>query len=419
MKKPNIITVFEHESISLNHKNDANKINQDQLKALQLYNSDNSLPQYNLIHNGIKFCEFVGVLQVGNLTIEVLPKIDREEKDRWRRILIDMLRKVGYFDVSASSESSLKIKKNSILDLYLEGFLNHLEKLIHQGLIKKYRKIESNCTALKGKLVFQKHITKNIVHKEKFYVNYTTYDTNHSLNQVLYKALCLVKTVNTNQILDSRVNSLLLNFPELPDMKVSAAFFDKIVFNRKSENYKPAILIAKMLLLNYHPDINSGSNHVLSLMFDMNLLWERFVYVSLKKYFKEGSVSPQAKKPYWKLSSARAVNLKPDIILVKDEKKYVIDTKWKLPNRNKPSFADLQQMYAYTKYFDSDHTLLCYPGETDDFIDGHFYNETGNGVDYKCSVIRIMMDMNIGKENIPISQWQQDINRKIIAKCNA
>jgi 5-methylcytosine-specific restriction enzyme subunit McrC len=413
--KSKIITVFEHESIRLNDKNTNCRITTEQLKALQLYNSDNKLPQYSLIHNGIKFCEYVGVLQVGNLTIEVLPKIDRSDKDKWRKILIDMIRKVGHFEVSSSSEGNLKIKKNSILNLYLESFLNHVEKLVHQGLIKKYRKVEANCSSLKGKLVFQQHITKNIIHKERFFVSYTTYDQNHALNQVLFKTLCLVKIVNTNQLLESKVNTLLSNFPEMPDIKVSELFFNKIAFNRKSENYKPAILIAKLLLLNYHPDINKGKNNVLSLMFNMNLLWEKFVYVSLKKYFKEGIISKQLKKSYWKLGNGKTINLIPDIVMIKDHKKYIVDTKWKLPNLNKPSSSDLQQMYAYAKYFDSYHTLLCYPGESHEYINGHFFNEDPSQDNhYKCSVLRIEMDVNVGKENVNISKWQQQIKTEIV-----
>ena len=134
----NTITVFEHETIRTTNKGEC-KISKPQLEALQKFNGNEGVPYFNLIHNGVKFCEYVGVLQVGQLTIEVLPKIDGggdENKGHWKKILIDMLRKVSTFDVSVSSETNLKIKKNSILDLYIEAFLIQVEKLIHQGLIK-------------------------------------------------------------------------------------------------------------------------------------------------------------------------------------------------------------------------------------------------------------------------------------------
>lgn len=55
--------------------------------------------------------------------------------------------------------------------------------------------------------------------------------------------------VNTYDDLHSRIESLLLSFPEMPDIKGTAAKFDKLHFNRKNQHYKKTIEIAKVLLL--------------------------------------------------------------------------------------------------------------------------------------------------------------------------
>src|SRR5690606_36361637 len=117
--------------------------------------------------------------------------------------------------------------------------------------------------------------------KERFYVKFSTYDKDHKIHQILFKALKLLNRINTNGVLSSRIGSLLLNFPEVVDIKISESLFDKLQFDRKTERYRIAINIAKLLLLNYHPDIKRGRNDVLALMFDMNVLWEQFVFASL------------------------------------------------------------------------------------------------------------------------------------------
>src|SRR5690606_28440547 len=138
---------------------------------------------------------------------------------------------------------------------------------LRRGLIKKYIPKEENLNALKGKLSFNKHITKNIVHKEKFYVQHQPYQKDHLLNQILLKALKLIPEITNFSPLRDQAFRLLLDFPELQNIKVEESIFDKITFNRKSLPYKKAIEIARLLLLNLHPDFCNGKNHVLAILF--------------------------------------------------------------------------------------------------------------------------------------------------------
>jgi 5-methylcytosine-specific restriction enzyme subunit McrC len=411
------ITVFEHETIRSTGKTEE-RITLPELAVLQKHYGDSGVAYYSLVHNGVRFCEFVGVLQIANLTIQVLPKIDRGTKDQWKYILVDMLKKVGHFDVSASSETNLSLKNNNILDLYINSFLDHVRLILHKGLLKKYRKKEANSTALKGRLLFNKQISKNSIHKERFYVDYTVYDYDNLLNRILYKTLELILRITKNGYLLSKVQGILFDFPEVLRITVNEETFERIIFDRKSEFYKKAILISRLLLLNYHPDINTGRNEVIAIMFDMNLLWEKFVYLSLKKHIVNAQVESQANMPYWKMTGRKAVNLRPDIIICKDGFRYVLDTKWKLPHHSKPSYADLQQMYAYTKYFSSDHTILCYPGESEEFINGHFHNEDQHSGDhYRCSVLRMEFDISKYPIKNLVSHWQSDLAERINNHC--
>lgn len=409
------ITVFEHESLRLGHPEEG-RLSAKELECLQLHAGDDGVPYYSLIHKGVKFCGYVGVIALGGLNIEVLPKIDRGSEVQWRKILIDMLRKVGALEVMPTDEADLKLKKNSILDLYIWEFIKKVQLILHQGLLKKYRKEEGNTTSLKGKLLFQKHLAKNIVHQERFFVNYTVYDPHHLLNQLIYKALRLIKKLSLTNHITAKVDAILLDFPEMSDVVVSEQTFERIVYSRKNEHYRKAIMISRLLLLNYHPDINSGKNQVMALMFDMNWLWEKFVYLSLKKYLVDATIKPQANKPYWRLFGKRPVNLRPDVVIENAERTFVLDTKWKLPNGNKPGYTDLQQMYAYTKYFGSDHTILCYPGTDENFVDGHFHHEDSGHGHYRCSVLRLKFDISMYPSQ-RVSLWQKDIARTIGFYC--
>jgi 5-methylcytosine-specific restriction enzyme subunit McrC len=352
---------------------------------LQHKKEEHRIEYCRILNKGIQFTNFVGVIQAGNLTIEVLPKTDRQrttavnttfdnlegddskQRQNWHKVLLQMLKECRLLKVNHVDYASLNLKSNSILEIYLELFLNETEKLLHEGLVKKYRKSEGNQLAMKGQLLFSKNIASNLVHQERFYVRYTEYNRTNIFNQIIYKTLCLIPSVSSTAWLTDKVNRLLLDFPEMPDCKLSAATFDKLVYDRKTERYKEALLISKMLLLNYRPDITGGTENVIAILFDMNKLWEEFVYRRLVKTATEAiSISRQQKKDFWwNNNNGYHKKVKPDIVLVKNGITIIIDTKWKIVEDNTPGDDDLKQMFVYNLLWNAPHSYLLYPGKNE------------------------------------------------------
>lgn len=380
------------------------------LEALQRFYGEKGTNYYSLINKGVKFNQYVGVLQVGKLVIEVLPKTDHGKDDKWRELLIGMLRAVGTLKVFTTGTAILKLKSNSLLDLYFEIYVSEVEQLLHRGLLKQYRRLEENSSALKGKLHFPKHIQQNLIHQERFLVNHQTYDRNNAFNQILFAALELIKSINTSAALQSRLGALLLAFPEVSGIKVTDATFNRLTFNRKTEAYREAINIARLILLNYHPDLSKGQNNVLALMFDMNVLWERFILSSLSKYAPGGyHIRGKVNRSFWQAKSGTLVTIEPDIVIEKEGQTFILDTKWKVLEDNRPSDNDLKQMYAYTKYYQSSHTALVYPGNGLENCRGDFYFEGENRTEYPCSIIRI----DLPEYGESVSEWQKSIPLKL------
>jgi 5-methylcytosine-specific restriction enzyme subunit McrC len=409
-KRSNRIRVFEHDCL-WTYKGD-DRLTEAQLQSFQHFYGEKGVPYYKLINKGVQFNEYVGVIKVGDLTVEVLPKADKsEDKDLWQRTLINMLRAVGVFNIHAPSSSSLQLKSNSILDLYFELFINEVEYLIHSGLIKKYRKVERNALALKGALNFSKHIQKNLVHQERFFVRQTVYDKDHKIHQLLYKTIRLIRILNTNPLLTSRLGSLELNFPEVSDCVVSESFFNNIQYTRKTEPYKNSLEIAHLLLLNYHPDVSSGTSHLLALMFDMNMLWEHYVYVSLRKQLPHGyTITSQSTKKFWKPDRGYNSTIVPDIVINKDKENcIVLDTKWKNLNGKNPSPEDLRQLYVYKKYFKAIKVALVYPGEQFAIQGGSYYKEWYNEIsDETCSVVTLAIDKTSKNTRIVLDSFVEE-----------
>ncbi len=325
-----------------------------------------------------------------HLSIEVLPKADRtthrDHAPVWRGVLLYMLHECRWLRVDAGDLASLGEKKLNLLEAYLLLFLRACERLLHEGLVKKYRREEANATALKGMLLFAQNLRKNLVHAERFYVDHTVYDRNNPFNAILATALRCIPNLTADSSLTGRAARLLLDWPALPDVAATEALFARLRYDRKTERYRDAVAIARMILLHYRPDISGGAHSVLAVLFDMPSLWEAFILHRLHAAtqdapWHEWSVQGQEAKSFWQNEKTqRTATIRPDIVLRHPQHgTIVLDTKWKVPeDAAGPSDADLKQMYAYNRYWNRAHSALMYPSRRS-VVQGRYSREPPSG----------------------------------------
>ncbi len=379
MNNKKFIQVFEYQKLRYDNLGIFRKHHFD---AMVKFNELHQNKYFTIIHKGIRFGSYVGVIQIGGLTIEILPKADNNEnadKNLWQNVLLNMLKVCKYIQVESISETQLKKRYQSILDVYFELYLIEVERLVKKGLINKYRKNQSNQNSLKGKLLFAQNIQQNLVHKEHFYCEHQVYDKNHMLHQILLKGLLVLKTFVNNSLKD-KLNRLLYEFQDFENINIQKKHFDKIIINRKNYDYQKAVDIAKIIILNYSPSLNYGNDNLLTLLFDMNALWEEYIFRILQKHkTNEIEVSFQNSDKFWENKRIR-----PDIVLKTEYETFVIDTKWKIIEANNPSDDDLKQMFVYNLHWKAEKTLLLYPKTNQ--IDSNFGTFHFDNLGKKCKL---------------------------------
>lgn len=395
MNNNKFIQVFEYQKLRYD---DSGIFRKHHFDAMVKFNELHQNKYFTIIHQGIRFGSYVGVIQIGGLTIEILPKADNNEnadKNLWQNVLLNMLKICKKIQVESISETQLKKRYHSILDVYFELYLSEIERLVKKGLIKKYRKNQSNQNALKGKLLFAQNIQKNVVHKEHFYCEHQVYDKNHLLHQILYKGLLILKTF-VNDSLKDKLNRLLFEYQDIENINIQKKHFDKIIIDRKNHDYQKAIDIAKIIILNYSPSLNYGNENLLTLLFDMNALWEEYIFRILQKHkTDEIEVSFQNSDKFWENKRIR-----PDIVLKTKDETFVIDTKWKIIEANNPSDDDLKQMFVYNLHWKAEKTLLLYPKTNQ--MDSEFGTFHYDNLGKKCKLgfVNITNEMTIKNSKI-------------------
>jgi 5-methylcytosine-specific restriction endonuclease McrBC regulatory subunit McrC len=100
----------------------------------------------------------------------------------------------------------------------------------------------------------------------------------------------------------------------------------------------------------------------------MNLLWERYIAVLLRRVAPPGVViHTQERHAFWRPEHHRVREVRPDIVVrnagagAGDRALLVIDTKWKVPHNLLPSDEDLKQMFVYNELLEGTRSLLLYP----------------------------------------------------------
>jgi 5-methylcytosine-specific restriction enzyme subunit McrC len=367
---PKAIQVREYGTLRIGDEQHGATFEKRHWQQLFRYHDEHAANRFfEMRHNGVRFRSYVGVIQAGDLTIEIIPKTDDIEDAsgndlrKWRNILLQMLKESGTLRLDSLSNALLREKENSILDVYLDLFLTEVEALLHRGLVKRYRHTEGQQSALRGAIQFGKHIALNLVHQERFYTRHQTYDHQHLHNQLVRQALLLLPRLTSSITLRGRTARALLQWAETPTIKVTPATFARLSFNRKTEAYHPALAIARLLLLNHRPDLQGGSSDLIALLFNMNWLWEQYLLRTLQRVGAPHGwmVSKPGYKVLWSADDGSTSEMQPDILIeVPGKGNIVLDAKWKRL-QGRPAEADLRQLYAYAHHYNAQHTLLLYP----------------------------------------------------------
>lgn len=312
-------------------------------------------PYFQVLPDGIQFRQYVGALQVDELTIEIVPKADRTAPDDaglWQNVLVDLLRACRLWRGEWIAGGRLDVKPGGLLEWYCRYFLQQTEGLLRQGLQKSYdRRLERRRT-LRGRLLVHKQITET---QPVFWTNGETFNYNHPYNQWLLAALELLIARYPDEQLRTQAQTLHRRFPDLP--RPTGDRLPALTDPLRNQRYIPALTIARLLLNHFSPMARHGDWPLMAILFDMNALFEEYIARQLEKHCPPGAtVRRQLSTPFWNRRSIR-----PDLVLDYNGRRSVIDTKWKEIPKGRPAMEDIRQIYVYNEYFSADQGILLYP----------------------------------------------------------
>jgi McrBC 5-methylcytosine restriction system component len=317
--------------------------------------------------DSIKIINYVGVIQLSTVLIEILPKVSSSAKPR--EVLLNMLIISRYLDVDYSALTNLQLTKKNLFEIFGYIFALKLKQELFYGVFSTYQECQDNLSFQKGKILFSRQINNAIRNIPKAYCSYHEFTTDNTMNRVFkFVIRLLARNIETAKTIDL-LRYCLLNLQEVSDVTLNITDTENVFFDRTNRRFYPAFSLAKIFLANYSPLSAAGGYFTFSILFKMNDLFERYVYEIARKTLHSYKV--QRQHQVFKLlineKTQRGVyQLIPDIVVENESTQVIIDTKWKIISsdyfRHGVKREDYFQMYVYlTRYTDAKAAILLYP----------------------------------------------------------
>lgn len=373
-----ILIVNEHESITVGDKfcgkdkiitklqaDYIEKWERKQKKSIFKWGNNRLIPQ-----------QWVGVLSIPNLQIEILPKIELKSQSKIRNNLLYMLSIAGEIPIRENEVGDLHTSNSTVLECYVKFFVKKLQKLVRQGLTHQYSYMEENSNFFKGKLLIPQQLRKNICNRSKFYIKYDEFSIDNKINRILKATIVKLIGITTNQETSKYLYILKSAFSEIDEKRFHITDLMTFKVPKSYQQYEQLLEMCKLFWQEQLPDFHTGETKMFSFLFDMNKIYERFIQKLIKRYqesvFKNEHYHIGMKKSFLFSTplNQKAFRLIPDNVIfegVHNKIIKIIDTKWKTLDDSRLHFgikqADIYQMYAYAREFDCKDIVLLYPGK--------------------------------------------------------
>lgn len=317
---------------------------------------------------------WVGVIQIPGLQIEILPKTDAEQGQARRNLLL-MMSVCRRLPIRERDIANLLLEKRPILEALIAVFSGRLLNELRRGLDQEYVRREENTGFVRGKIVLPIHLRKNLAHSERVYVAYDEFLADTPVNHILKRTCRVLLQQTRNATTQRELREAILVMANVTDREITNENFLRLRLNRQNERFRDLLDFCRLVLFDGTPAPRGGETPTFSLLVPMNELFEEFVARLIRRHanelgFERSSVHVQAKRMRRHLlrdeEGRRSYQLKPDVLIADPAggTSRILDTKWKTldgDRTSKPSEADVYQLHAYARRYECPESVLLFP----------------------------------------------------------
>jgi 5-methylcytosine-specific restriction enzyme subunit McrC len=378
-----VVAAFEHQPISL--VGEDVPFREVHLRQLERLNRQAGVDLIKLGYKQLRATSFVGVIQLGNVTLQVLPKVDATGRDDANSPtsvdsavanLLWMLVYAGELPIHENEVASLLKRRGNLFEILVRIFCERLAEQLERGFYRTYQHREDTLPVLRGRWLLGQQLRRQPLLRDRFLVSYDEFVEDNPLNRVFCHTIHRLWGLTRNAGNRKRLDILRMWFDQVTLLPhVSAQDLAKVTFTRLNAAYRPAFNLACMFLTQESLQLQTGRTQAFTFLFDMNVLFERFVAGFLRRHrlqalpenlrsceiLAQGAGDPRWLAQTQPKGGRGRFRLRPDLLLRRSDRSIamVVDTKYK--TRAAIQEADAYQMHAYAARYECPDVLLLYP----------------------------------------------------------
>ena len=324
-----------------------------------------------LEHRAIRFGPFCGVLRLGRLVIEVLPKVALDT-DTARGTMTAMLRTVGDLSPARTDRVGLGTRAPHLLDLFILDFCTSVQERLRRGALRRYEMREESLGTVRGRIHFAETVRRHPFDRSRLMCRHDELSPDHAHNRALKFVLRRLLGHCLGGDAKMAVNGLLLRMEEIGDQSCTASDIERLGFDRLTRAWQPIFERAAWLLRGLFPDLCAGRLEAMGLLCDMERLFERFVGVVLRRAWSGSGMEVTLQGPYRHFAhteSGTAFGMRPDSAVLAPDGRIllIVDAKWKQLSKSPANAGvsrnDIYQMAAYAARYGCHDLALVFPRE--------------------------------------------------------
>jgi len=257
-------------------------------------------------HQAIRLGPYCGVLRIGDLTIEVLPKVPTKfgADDEARGILIAMLRAAGELSALPVGTAPLGLQRFHLLDVFIIDFCERVNALLRTGAIRSYEAREENLVFARGRIHLAAHVRRNLFDRSHIFCRYDQFSADNPHNQALKAVLTRLLDYAVAAETKGTVNALLRRMEDVSSQPPSAARLARLRFDRITKPWQSLFERAAWFLKGLYPDVRAGACDNICLVFDMERLFEAYVGVLIRRSWRATAAEIKLQGPRRHLANA-------------------------------------------------------------------------------------------------------------------